>query len=224
MAVEVQKIKDRIKALFPNVNLSQARIDEVSDRLAKLPSDDADEAAIDAVVNSANAFMPFDGIAKEDDRVRNLEAKTKKNVDPVPKPTPSQAPVTPPNPNTDNQNVNEDTPAWVKALLDSNKVLTEKVTDLEKGKVIENKLQQATKVFENSKVLKAIKKEEIKETWMKRIDLESETSFEDQVKGLEEEYNDLVQTHNDSKDFAGTPPNGFSSDEATDQEIDDIVI
>lgn len=216
MAVEVQKIKDRIKALFPNVNLSQARIDEVSDRLAKLPSNDADQAAIDAVVNNANAFMPFDGIAKEDDRVRNLEALTKKKEEkPSPTPSPSPTPVV--------EIDKKDTPEWVKGLIDSNKTLVEKVTALEQGKVIENKTQVATKVFESSEVLKSMKPE-IKEKWMKRIDLDSETSFEDQVKGLEDEYSDLVQTHNNSQEFAGTPPKGFSSEEATDEEVNDIVI
>ena len=66
-------------------------------------------------------------------------------------------------------------------------------------------------------------KSSTKEKWVNRIDLDSETSYEDQVKGLEAEYNGLIQSIADSKGYAGVPPKGTNNGEATDQEINDII-
>ena len=51
MAVEKSKVVNRLKALFPKANLSQKRLDALADKLASKPADDADDAAIDAVIN-----------------------------------------------------------------------------------------------------------------------------------------------------------------------------
>ena len=75
-----QKIAGRLKALFPKANLSQKRIDAIADKLELKVADDADDSVIDDVVNQANDFMDFEAIAKEDDRIRTLEANLEKTA------------------------------------------------------------------------------------------------------------------------------------------------
>ena len=107
MAVEKSKVIARLKALFPKANLSQKRLDALADKLASKPADDADDAAIDLVINDFNSVLSIEEIAREDDRVRTLEQKANPNP-----PTPP-APPAPPTPPT-----GDDVPAYVKALLD----------------------------------------------------------------------------------------------------------
>lgn len=78
MAVEKAKVIARLKALFPKANLSQTRLDAIADKLAKKPADDADDAAIDAVINDFNDVLSIEDIAKGDDRTRTLEAEKRK--------------------------------------------------------------------------------------------------------------------------------------------------
>lgn len=80
MAVKPELIKARLKIKYPKANLSNDRIDEISARLCKLPEDDADDAAVDAVLDQADAIMPFEDIAKNDDTIRTLKRKTEKGA------------------------------------------------------------------------------------------------------------------------------------------------
>jgi len=77
MAVDATRISGRLRALFPKANLSTTRLNEISGRLSKMPADDADDAAIDAVINQANEYTPFSDIARADDKIRDLESKVK---------------------------------------------------------------------------------------------------------------------------------------------------
>lgn len=211
MAVEKSKVIARLKALFPKANLSQKRLDAYADKLAKKPADDADDATIDAIINDYNEVIDFVGVAVEDDRVRTLENKPN-----PPAPTPP-APPTPPTPPK-----GEDVPAWAQALLDSNKKLNEDLEAIKTGKTIETKRQTASELFGKSEVLKNMKPE-LKAKWEKRIDIDSETSFEDQIKELESEYSDLVQVSADNNDYAG-PAGGGSSVQKPDQAIVDEIV
>ena len=211
MAVEKSKVIARLKALFPKANLSQKRLDAYADKLAKKPADDADDATIDAIINDYNEVIDFVGVAVEDDRVRTLENKPN-----PPAPTPP-APPTPPTPPK-----GEDVPAWAQALLDYNKKLNEDLEAIKTGKTIETKRQTASELFGKSEVLKNMKPE-LKAKWEKRIDIDSETSFEDQIKELESEYSDLVQVSADNNDYAG-PAGGGSSVQKPDQAIVDEIV
>lgn len=215
MAVEAKRIKERLRSLYPKVNLSTRRIDEISARLAKKPADDADDTAIDGVINDANDFMPFADIAREDDRVRTLEANQKSQDPPKPQ-DPPQDPPKPQDPPAD------DVPAWAKTLIETNNSLKADLQELKTGKIIETKKQQAKKVFDANETLKGLK-ETVKEKWFNRIDVNSETSIEDQISDLEEEYNDLVQVSADSKKSPGAPPNGAGGSKPTDAELDNVV-
>jgi hypothetical protein len=197
MAVKPEIIKARLKVLFPKANLSTKRLDALAAKLAPMPADDADDAAVDVVLNLANDFNSFEEIAREDDRVRTLEAKVTPAPAPTltPEPNPAPTPASPPT----------DVPEWAKGLLESNKALLEKVTTLETGKITETKKQTAQSVFESSEVLKALRPE-IKANWLNRIDVNSETPIEDQVKSLETEFTDIRQEIANTTKYSSVVP------------------
>lgn len=112
-----------------------------------------------------------------------------------------------------------DTPAWAQALIDQNKTLSEKITAIESNKITETKQQQAQKALQGSQLLP----DSVKTKWLNRIDLNSETSFEDQVKGFETEYSELQQTIVDSTPLSGSIPISTVNGKASDAEIDSIV-
>lgn len=213
MAVKPEVIKARLKVLFPKANLSQKRLDAIAAKLAPMPADDADDAAVDAVVNQANDFNSFDEIAREDDRVRTLEEKAKVPTPPTP-PTPADPP-TPPTPPAD-------VPEWAKGLVEANKALLEKVTAIETGNVLQTKKQTASQLFEKSEVLKGLK-EDLKPRWINRIDVNSETSIEDQVKELETEYSELVQVNADSNQYGGAAGGGSTNTKPDTAIVEEIV-
>lgn len=112
-----------------------------------------------------------------------------------------------------------DTPAWAQALIDQNKTLSEKITAIESNKITETKQQQAQKALQGSQLLP----DSVKTKWLNRIDLNSETSFEDQVKGFETEYSELQQSIVDSTPLSGSVPISTVNGKASDAEIDSIV-
>lgn len=209
MAVKPEKIKERLRILFPKANLSQKRIDEISAKLAKKPADDADDDAVDLVINDANDLMDFEAIAKEDDRIRTLEAKVKQ-----PNPT---------NPgNTEDPKpeikTGDDTPEWAKALL-------QKVEAIEKGEITKSKQSSIVNAFNKSEVLKNLKPE-IKESWLKRIPVTDDLTDEqisEQITSLENEYQALTQTSADNQSYSGPTPTGNPNADISDKEIDNIV-
>lgn len=213
MAVKPEIIKARLKVLFPKANLSQKRLDAIAAKLAPMPADDADDAAVDAVVNQANDFNSFDEIAREDDRVRTLEEKAKATTPPTP-PGPTDPP-TPPTPTVD-------VPEWAKGLVEANKALLEKVTAIETGNVIQTKKHSASQLFEKSDVLKGLK-EDLKPRWINRIDVNSETPIEDQIKELETEYSELVQVSADNNQYGGPAGGGLNLNNPDTAIVDEIV-
>lgn len=214
MAVEKSKVIARLKALFPKANLSQKRLDALADKLASKPADNADDAAIDLVINDFNSVLSIEEIAREDDRVRTLEQKANPNP-PAPAPTPSPTP-TPEPPKGD------EVPAYVKALLDKLDGVTSDLEALKTGKVIETKKQTASELFAKSEVLKRIP-EGIRQNWVNRIDVNSETPFEEQIQALETEYSTLVQVNADNNQYSGPAGNGSAEIKADDAVVESIV-
>ena len=117
-----EKILAAIKAKFPNVNLSKKRLDAIA---AKIEAKITDENEIDAKLDEYNDYNPLADLAKEDDRVRNLEAKAKA-AQPAPK---DDTPADEPDPLADPA-----TPEWAKSLIKQNQELAKKVENWE-GKV-----------------------------------------------------------------------------------------
>lgn len=216
MAVKPEIIKARLKVLFPKANLSQKRIDAIAAKLAPMPADEADDAAVDAVLNQANDFNSFEDIAREDDRVRTLEAKA--NLNTPPDPAKSQDPV----PATSSKTENEEAPTWAKDMIETNKRLSQEIEAIKTGKIIDTKKQTAQSVFESSQILKGLKPE-IRGSWLNRIDVNSETSIEDQVKLLENEFSDIRQSIADATHYSGPTPPGFNPSKPDDKMIESIV-
>lgn len=201
-----QKIVGRLKALFPKANLSQKRIDAIADKLELKVADDADDSVIDDVVNQANDFMDFEAIAKEDDRIRTLEANQKKAGEGEGEPNPPGTPPTPPN---------DETPEWAKSLL-------QKVEAIEKGEITKSKASTVSDLFSKSEVLKGLPENQ-KQSWMKRVNLDAE-DLATEISSLEAEYTELKQSIVDSNDYAGAP---FRATEAggsvSDAELDAVM-
>jgi len=199
------KIAGRLKALFPKANLSTKRIDAITAKLESKVSDDADDAAIDEIVNQANDFMDFDALAKEDDRVRTLEANQKKGEEGG----------NPPKDDPKNDPPKDDTPEWAKALLI-------KVDALEKGKITDSKANTVADLFSKSEILKGLTENQ-KQSWLKRVNLESE-DLAAEVAGLETEYTELKQSFADSSDLAGGTFSGTEGKTAvSDAEISAVM-
>lgn len=214
MAVDKQRVIARLKALFPKANLSQKRLDAYADKLAPKPEDDADDAAIDALINDYNDVIDFVAVAAEDDRVRTLEKKANEQ-----KPNSVPTNPNPANPTNQEPPANpapaEEVPVWAKTLL-------EKVEKLETGKVLETKKQTAQSLFENSEVFKNASKE-VKDFMFKNIDLNSDTSFEDQIKGLEETFSQMVQKTADETSYPGPAGSGRSTTGVDEKEVERLV-
>lgn len=200
-----QKIAGRLKALFPKANLSTKRIDVITAKLESKVSDDADDTVIDEVVNQANDFMDFEAIAKEDDRIRTLEANQKKGDEGGDPPKDDKTPEQP----------KDDTPEWAKALLN-------KVEALEKGKVTESKANTVADLFSKSEILKGLPENQ-KQSWLKRVNLEAE-DLSAEVSALETEYTELKQSIVDSSEYAGSPfMKTEGKDAVSDADLDTVM-
>ena len=171
----------------------------------------ANESEIEGAIASLTASLP--SLTKEqklaDKEVQSeIDRRVTQAIDKI-----KGTPPTPPTPPTD------ETPEWAKGLIEQNKALTDKINAIETGKVIESKQQQALSVLQKSEVLN----DSIKTKWANRIDLNSEVSFEDQVKGLESEFTELRQGLVDATALAGSTPMISSGGKASDAELESIL-
>jgi len=217
MAVEKSKVIARLKALFPKANLSQKRLDALADKLASKPADDADDAAIDVVINDFNSVLSIEDIAREDDRVRTLEAEKKKAEEAA-----KAAGASKKEEEEEVIEVDNDAPAWAKALLKQNEKLTSDLEALKTGKSIETKKATASELFAKSEILKRIP-ESIRPNWINRIDVNSETPFEEQIQALEGEYSELVQVSADNNQYAPAAGGGSAEIKVDASIVDNVV-
>lgn len=116
-----EKIIAAIKAKYPAINLSKARLNAIAAKIESKVIDD--ETKIDAALDTYNDFNPLVDIAKQDDAIRNYEAKLKGQQSHKEE-------------KKDEPPVDDDTPAWAKSLIESNKTLSEKLAAIEGEKKI----------------------------------------------------------------------------------------
>ncbi len=117
------------------------------------------------------------------------------------------------------QKKEEDTPEWAKTLIQSNKAMSEKITALEQEKTLESKQSQAQTALNSSKL-----PDNLKQKWASRVDVDSETSIEDQVIELEAEYNELHTSIVGDNSGKGLPTGGQKIEgEVSDEEANEIV-
>lgn len=202
-----EKIIQKIRELFPNVNLSKERLDAIADKLAaKITEEDQ----IEERVNDLNEVVPFAEIAKQDDRVRTLEAEVKKKAaNPTDPPNPTNDPPTDPPKPTD------DTPKWAKTLL-------EKVEKLESGKIatsrrekVLEKLKDADEKYRN-RVLRDFD----------RMRIDSDEDFETVLSDIESDFVDFKQLQSDIGLGNDSPFGAFGNldkGKPSDSEVESIV-
>lgn len=219
MAVKPEKIKERLKALFPKANLSTKRLDAYAAKLAPKPADDADDDAVDAIINDYNEIIDFEAVAKEDDRVRTLEAKAKADA----------GKAKGKGDNDDDDDEDDDEPetkgmsSFEKAMFKKFGKLESDLEAIKTGKVIETKRATASELFGKSEILKNIP-ENIRKNWENRIDVNSETSFEDQIKALETEYSELTQSNANNNQYAPSAGGGGPAEIKADQTVVDKMV
>lgn len=222
MAVAPEKIKARLKVLFPKANLSTKRLDAYAAKLAPKPADDADDAAIDAIINDYNEIIDFEVVAKEDDRIRTLEAEKKKAEEALKNKGKGDEKGKDDEPE-DEVEIDKDTPAWAKAIFKQNQKLTSELEAIKTGKIIETKKSQASDLFAKSEILKGLKPE-LKEKWLNRIDVNSDVPYDEQIKDLETEYSELVQTNANNNQYAGGAGGGSPTEIKADQAVVDKML
>lgn len=128
------KARLKAKTKAAGANLSQKRIDAFADRLHKKNPDVKDDAEHDTLIDALDELVVFADVAKEDDRVRTLEAKASK-----------QQGGTDDEPGDDSDKSkgkrktgDDDMPAWAKSLVDEVKTLrAEKTQGTIKSKLAE---------------------------------------------------------------------------------------
>lgn len=216
MAVAPEKIKARLKALFPKANLSTKRLDAYAAKLAPKPADDADDEAIDVIIKDYNEVIDFETVAKEDDKIRTLEAAKAKAEAEAARGKGGKSE------EEEEEEENEGMTAFEKTMLKKFGKIESELESIKAGKTIETKKATASELFAKSEVLKRIP-ESIRPNWINRIDVNSETPFEEQIQALESEYSELVQVNADSNDYA-PPAGGGSAGIKADQNVVDAVV
>lgn len=224
MAVDKAKVIPRLKALFPKANLSQKRIDEISDRLGKKLADDADETAIDAAINDFNDVLSIEDIAKGDDKVRTLEAD-KKKAEEAAKNAGKSGKKDDEEEEEDDDDTDGMTP-FEKKMLKTIGGLKSDIDSIKSGNTKQTKLQEAQAMLEKSEVFKGLD-DETKKFMLKNVELESDTPFDEQITGLETVFSKFVQGANDNGSFPGAAGGGkteITVDQAkVDAAVDNMV-
>jgi hypothetical protein len=187
------QIVAKFKAKFPAVTLSNKRLDEIADRLSKKVTN---EEEIDAKLDEMNELLPFADIQKSDDKIRDLNGKLKATT----KDTTSQDQST----STTTQDKADDTPAWAKALVDSNKQLADKLAVMEKEKLQQTMLQ---KIGAHEK-LKAIPESRRNILLKGRALPEKDEDLETFVDGFKADYDAFVTEENNEGLINGHKPAG----------------
>lgn len=224
--VKPEQIKARLKAKFPKANLSNERIDEISARLCKRLADDADDAAIDTVLDEADAIMPFEEIAKNDDTIRTLKAKNQnqpKTPEEIAKEAAEKKKA------EDAAKAAEDAqkgaPDWFKSFKEDmdNKfnTLSSSYEKLQKGITTQSKTQKLNELFEANEVLKGLP-ENIRNRAIKTINLDAE-DLESEVLAVSKDFEGFIQKKADDDVYAGVPGKSFSDTKPSKEEIDAVI-
>ena len=108
-------------------------------------------------------------------------------------------------------NDSKDIPNWAKGLL-------QKVENLEKNNRVKSNISEAEEIIKKSKLPEALQKK-----WVRRIDFEGKKSLDDQVKSLEEEYDELRQSLVSKSLGKGLPVGREVNGKATLSEVEGLV-
>lgn len=199
-------IKELIKALlqskFGGVQLSQVRIDALASRLDGKVKD---EAELEAKLVTLDEALPFADIAKEDDRVRSLEAEAKKKTETKVE-------------ETKKEEGTNDT-----AVLEALKALTETVQALKGDKVVSDRrslIQAKIKDADADYAGRVLRD-------FGRMNFADDAAFEEYLGDVEKDFTSHIQTTAESKLGNDAPFVGVGKDgkvtEASKEELDSVM-
>lgn len=240
MAIKIKKTKERLKGLYPSLNLSHPKLNALVVKISKqitVPEDCEDaEAYIDEALENFDTIIGFETVVKKAKHLAELEKKAKSN-----KGNKGGNDDDTDDDDTDDDDLTDEekeakaaaakaekkgekVPAWAKALIDSNKELKNELKEIKEGKVKETKTSNARKLFDENEILKGLP-DARKARLLKTLDLDDEDNpIEDQIAELAEEESTFVQSTADSTELAGpTPAITVDNNKATDAEVDAIV-
>ncbi len=214
------KIKARLKAKYSGVNLSTKRLDAIADRLSKKLTEESEDSEIDTVLDEANEVYPFADIAKDDDKIRTLEAKAKdqKPADP-PKPDEDSKPA----PSGGDLTSSNDVPEWAKALIESNKALQADIATFKSAETGKTRLQRLKEELKASGATDKYIEKAVKN--FAKMKFETDDEFEAHVSEEIEDAKGFVQAEAE-EGLGGIPrpvtSGGTKTKEASQAEVDSI--
>ncbi|WP_293914675.1 MULTISPECIES: hypothetical protein [unclassified Sphingobacterium] len=207
-----KSIRSLLISNFGGAQLSAARVEALAKRLEGKVT--TEEELLERL-KALDEAIPFQDIAKEDDRARSVQAE----LDKLKTPTPQSTPPTPvPDPAPDADVSTKD-----KAILDALKALTDQVAGLKSEKVVTDrqslilgKLANADKDY-SSKVLRDFG----------RMNFATDEDFTAYLTDVETDFANHTQTQAESKLGKDNPFAGVGKDgkikEATKEELDSVM-
>lgn len=201
----IDKIKTKLKELFPNLNLSKERVEAIA---KAVNSGITEEEAIETQLNLVNSVTPFAELARLDDVERNFKSR---------KPETPPAPVPAPETKQD-----DEIPAWAKALVESNKELKEQLA----GQQVATLKEKRTATFKAS--IKDLPKEmqELRLKSFNRMSFENDEDFNEYITDTTAEVSAHVQAEKDSQNSGyrpQTPSKDVTLSKAEQESIDEAV-
>lgn len=103
MAVPIDKVTARYKALFGSIGLPKTRLNAIAAKLAERLEDEATDEDIDNELNAQNEIYPFSEIKKAEDRAVSEKKKNSTPAEPDKKEDPK---------------TDDETPKWAQQLMD----------------------------------------------------------------------------------------------------------
>lgn len=219
-------LKERIaarlkaKAAGEKANLSQKRLDAIALRAEKGLTDESDDTAIDAAIESINELTPFKEIAAMDDHNRAKEAKDKAEKDKADKEAAEKAA------KEGKVELPDDAPAWMKTFMEAQaaqtKALTDQIAAFSGEKVLTTRREQYAKTLEGTS--EAYKTEALKD--FDRLSFKDDADYQEWAAGKAESVKAFIQDEADN-DLGNDRPNGSTGGnnastkkEATEAEVD----
>jgi hypothetical protein len=209
--LDVFKARLKAKTKAAGVNLSQKRIDAFADRLHKKNPDTKEEADHDKLIEELDELVQFKDVAKEDDRVRTLEArsKTQDTPDDTEEDQDDSEPAKGSKKTTKKKE--DEVPAWAKTMMDEFKTLkTEKTQS-----TIREKLSAKLKGTDG-------KTKVPEKFYSKRALPEKEEDLDQFIEEVENDWKELQQESNNTLLSGSSAPAGGAGVKATGKEEDAI--
>lgn len=204
-----EKILAAIKAKFPKVNLSKVRLNAIADKIITKVIDD--ETKIDAAIDEFNDFNPLAELAKQDDTIRNLEAKVKQAAPAKPDDKPDDKP-------DEKVDLPDDTPAYVKKIMEKLDSVTGELAIIKGEKVANTIKDKATELLKEIPV----------SYWGKRAIPDKVEDLEAFVEEVKTDYTAFTQEiTNKGLEIVPSPGGGdikpTDTKKASDKEIESVV-